>query len=138
MDAHVFIDNSNVFGGAQRAAEAIEPGIVRKSVRVYYKNLFKLIENGFRPVTRVLAGSLPPGNDSLWDHARNKGYDTDLLHRVDRDDGRVAEQGWMKLSISRLPTLFSTLTRLKPWFSLLATAMTRTSERASFSKFAAH
>lgn len=37
LDAHVFIDNSNVFGGAQRAAEAIEPGIVRKSVRVYYK-----------------------------------------------------------------------------------------------------
>ena len=93
LDAHVFIDNSNVFGGAQRAAETVEPGVVRKSVRVYYKNLFKLIENGFRPVTRVLAGSLPPGNDSLWDHARNKHYDTDLLHRVDRDDGRVVEQG---------------------------------------------
>lgn len=93
MDAHVFIDNSNVFGGAQRAAELLEPGVVRKSVRVYYRNLFRLIENGFNPVTRVLAGSLPPGNETLWEHARSKGYDPDLLHRVDRDDGRLAEQG---------------------------------------------
>lgn len=93
MDAHIFIDNSNVFGGAQRASEKLEPDSVRKSVRVYYKNLFKLIENGFSPVTRVLAGSLPPGNEQLWENSRALGYNPDLLHRVDKDDGRLAEQG---------------------------------------------
>lgn len=93
LDAHFFIDNSNVFGGAQLASEKLEPGAVRKSVRIYYKNLFKLIENGFNPVTRVLAGSLPPGNESLWEHARGLGYDPDLLKRVAKDDGRLVEQG---------------------------------------------
>ncbi|MBC3465037.1 NYN domain-containing protein [Pseudomonas sp. RW10S2] len=93
MDAHIFIDNSNVFGGAQRAAEKLEPGSVRKSVRIYYRNLFKLIEDGFKPVTKILAGSLPPGNEPLWEYSRAQGYNTDLLHRVDRDDGRLAEQG---------------------------------------------
>ena len=93
LDAHIFIDNSNVFGGAQLASEQIEPSSVRKSVRIYYKHLFKLIENGFNPVTRVLAGSLPPGNESLWEHSRGLGYDPDLLQRVARDDGRLAEQG---------------------------------------------
>jgi hypothetical protein len=41
----------------------------------------------------VLAGSVPPGNDYLWEHARQWGYNTDLLKRVERDDGRLAEQG---------------------------------------------
>lgn len=93
MDAHFFVDNSNVFGGAQLASEKFEPGAVRKSVRIYYKNLFKLIENGFNPITRVLAGSLPPGNESLWEHARGYHYDPDLLKRVASDNGRLVEQG---------------------------------------------
>jgi hypothetical protein len=41
----------------------------------------------------VLAGSVPPGNEELWKHARACSYDTDLLRRVDRDDGRLSEQG---------------------------------------------
>jgi hypothetical protein len=43
--------------------------------------------------TRVLAGSVPPGNDALWDHCRAAGYDTDLLRRVENDAGRLVEQG---------------------------------------------
>lgn len=93
MDAHIFIDNSNAFGGAQLASEKLEPGSVRKSVRIYYKHLFRLIESGFTPVTRVLAGSLPPGNETLWEHSKGLGYDPDLLQRVTKDDGRLAEQG---------------------------------------------
>ena len=93
MDSHIFIDNSNIFGGAQRAAATHEPEAVWMAVRLYYRNFFQLLERETNPVTKVLAGSVPPGNEVLWEHARRYGYNTDLLHRIERDDGRLVEQG---------------------------------------------
>ena len=93
MDAHIFIDNSNAFGGAQRAAAQQEPNAVWLAVRIYYRNLFALVERQLNPVTRILAGSVPPGNEPLWDGARRCGYNTDLLRKVEKDDGRLVEQG---------------------------------------------
>ena len=92
MPAHVFVDNSNIIGGAQRAAASIEPSVPRYAVRVYFRNLFALIEDGRETNTRVLAGSIPPGNEMLWEYARDHNYDTDLLRRVRADDGRLVEQ----------------------------------------------
>ena len=93
MDAHIFIDNSNIFQGARRAAEIREPDAVRQAVRVYYQNFFRLIEDGVNPLTRVLGGSGPAGNEELWNYARQAGYDTDLLRPVAKDDGSIGEQG---------------------------------------------
>jgi hypothetical protein len=93
MGAHIFVDNSNIFGGAQRAANTHEPGAVWMSVRLYYRNFFRLIEHGHQPETRELAGSVPPGNEALWDYAREGGYNTDLLEKIEEDDGNLAEQG---------------------------------------------
>ncbi|WP_457333712.1 NYN domain-containing protein [Rhizobacter sp. P5_C2] len=93
MNAHIFVDNSNIFQGARRAAQTSEPTVDRAQVRVYYKNFFELIERGYSPVTRVLAGSVPPGNDDLWHYSREAGYSTDLLRRVDTVDGGSKEQG---------------------------------------------
>jgi hypothetical protein len=91
MARHVFVDNSNIYGGAQRAAKIIEPTAHWLSIRVYYRNFFKLIE-GEGVATRVLGGSVPPGADALWQTARDLGYNTDLLRRVEQDDGRLTEQ----------------------------------------------
>jgi hypothetical protein len=91
MARHVFVDNSNIYGGAQLAASGIEPGGHWLSVRVDYRNLFRLIE-GDDVATRILAGSVPPGNEALWQTVRDLGYDTDLLIRVEQDDGRLGEQ----------------------------------------------
>lgn len=94
MATHIFVDNANIFGGAQRAAKTIEPQVPWQAIRVYYENFFKLLEHGHRDVkTRVLGGSVPPGNDELWEYARKARYNTDLLKRVDSDDGRLVEQG---------------------------------------------
>jgi hypothetical protein len=90
--AHVFVDNSNVFGGAQRAAATLEPAAPWLAIRVYYRNLFRLVEGRHQIGLRVLAGSVPPGNDDLWDYARDQGYATDLLRRVEDDEGRLVEQ----------------------------------------------
>ena len=92
MARHVFIDNSNIYGGAQRAAPTLEPGVVWPAVRVYFRNLVQLIERGGGVATRVLAGSVPPGSEDLWEHARRLGYNTDILRRVASDDGRLVEQ----------------------------------------------
>jgi hypothetical protein len=91
QQVHLFVDNSNVIGGAQRAALERE-GAPWMAVRVYWRNFFQLIEGSMLPATRLLAGSLPPGNEELWEYSRKYGYDTTLLRRVQRDDGRLAEQ----------------------------------------------
>lgn len=92
MSAHVFIDNSNIFYGAQRAAKVREAHIPRFAIRIYFKHLARLVEKPHKIATRVLAGSVPPGNDELWQHARDAGYNTDLLRKIERDDGTLGEQ----------------------------------------------
>lgn len=41
----------------------------------------------------MLAGSVPPGNEALWEAAKEAGFDTTLLRRVESDTGRLVEQG---------------------------------------------
>ena len=54
----------------------------------------EIIEDGRNAFTRVMAGSVPPGNEDLWKHARSYGYETDCLKRVaDDDTGKLVEQG---------------------------------------------
>lgn len=93
IQGHIFVDNSNLFIGAQVTAQRLEPAIPKGSIRVYYRNLFQLIEQSYLPVKRVLAGSVPPGNDHLWNHAKAWGYDTALLRRIAIDAGKQREQG---------------------------------------------
>jgi len=93
MPAHIFIDNSNMLGGATRFAATAEPQVPWQAIRLYFRNFAQLIEAGHTVHTRVLGGSLPPGNDALWDHARNQGYDTSLLQKIETNDGRLIEQG---------------------------------------------
>lgn len=91
-ESHIFMDNSNIFGGAQRAAKENE-NAPWPSVRVDYNNLFRLLMYGkHHHRTSMLAGSVPPGNEALWKAARDAGFDTTLLRRVETDDGRLIEQ----------------------------------------------
>jgi hypothetical protein len=91
IGAHIFVDNSNVIAGAQEVARLREDA-PWPAVRIYWRNFFRLVEHHYQPVTRMFAGSLPPGNEALWQYARENGYDTSLLKRVARDDGRTGEQ----------------------------------------------
>lgn len=91
LGAHIFVDNSNVIAGAQDAARLRE-NAPWPAVRIHWRNFFRVAEGNYRPLTRVFAGSLPPGNDALWKYARDNGYDTSLLKRVASDDGKIREQ----------------------------------------------
>lgn len=93
MKTHIFLDNSNIFGGAQRAAAEKEKA-PWPAVRVDYKNLFRVLRHGkMNTGVSMLAGSVPPGNEALWTAAKEAGFDTTLLHKVPADTGRLSEQG---------------------------------------------
>jgi hypothetical protein len=76
VKTHIFLDNSNIFGGAQRVAAEKEKA-PWPCVRVDYRNLFRVLRYGkFNAGVSMLAGSVPPGNDALWaaaNEARSNG-----------------------------------------------------------------
>jgi hypothetical protein len=92
---HIFIDNSNIYGGAQAVALEREKVPTWKCVRLNYQNLFRLIRYQRTNIrTVMLAGSVPPGNEALWDAAREAGCDTTLLRKIRwPDGGGFQEQG---------------------------------------------
>lgn len=91
---HIFLYNSNIFGGAQRVAVEREKVPTWQCVRVDYSNLFRLLRYGkAHDGVSLLAGSVPPGNEALWEAARVAGFDTTLLRRVTADNGKLVEQG---------------------------------------------
>jgi len=93
MAVHVFFDNSNVIWGARYACIDLEPQVYEYAIRLHFENLFSLIEGGRDITTKVLAGSAPPSCDALWAYAEKHGYTTDLLRKVEREDGTLGEQG---------------------------------------------
>ena len=93
MAIHVFYDNSNVWGGAQKMRSELEPEIPWVALRINYGYIFNLLEQGRRANTKVLGGSVPPSCEELWDFARSRHYETNLLKRVEKDDGSIGEQG---------------------------------------------
>jgi len=90
---HVFFDNSNIYGGACDMRKINEPKSHWAAFRIYYRNHFQLIEHSRVVDEALLAGSVPPSCEGLWKYARAQGYSTDLLRRVEKDDGSVGEQG---------------------------------------------
>ena len=93
MGLHVYIDNSNLFGGALRCAASMESEVPRYAVRIDFRNFITLVERSRHRSVGVWAGSVPPGNEELWSHARALGYNVDLLRRIQEDDGKLLEQG---------------------------------------------
>ena len=89
---NLFYDHSNVLGCGQHTAVAKgEKGFPH--FRIYFPNLFEAVVAG-REVSRAhLAGSVPPNNEKLWEYAEQAGFDTSLLKRVQKDNGRMGEQG---------------------------------------------
>jgi hypothetical protein len=129
MHTHIFLDNSNIFGGAQSAARAKE-GAFWPCVRIDYQRLFRLLlHNKCNRRTSMLAGSVPPGNEALWQAARDAGFDTTLLRRVDSDSGRLVEQGVDEAIHLRIANIL--LDSDVPGTIVLATGDGKTTEQGS-------
>lgn len=91
MPIHIFYDNSNIWLGSGHCRAEKEPHIPGYLLRIYFKNLFSLVISGRDVATKELSGSLPPECDALWDYARENGFNTNLLYRID-DGKRIREQ----------------------------------------------
>jgi hypothetical protein len=85
LAAHVFVDTTNIFFGARDTAARVEPDAPSIAVRLYYPNLFRLIEGRDQIATRVLAGSIVGPREALTSLARRAGYETMLFDIVARD-----------------------------------------------------
>jgi len=92
MAVHIFVDSSNIYGGVQTAAEAIEPAANKAALRLHYRNFFALLEDERDVGTKIIAGSVTPANSVVFKFATECGYEADLLRRVGNDDGSESEQ----------------------------------------------
>lgn len=92
MAVHVFWDNSNIWLSAQNLCKLNEPGIPVSAMRISFHKLDEFVLNEREATTKVISGSIPPDCDSLWEKARRLGYDTNLLKRVESEEGMTKEQ----------------------------------------------
>lgn len=131
--AHIFMDNSNIFGVAQKTAAERE-GAPWPCVRIDYANLFRLLMYGKENrATSMLAGSVPPGNEALWATANAAGFDTTLLRRVENDTGRLVEQGVDEAIHLRIANVLidAMIEKIDPGIIVLATGDGGTTEQGS-------
>jgi hypothetical protein len=82
--AHIFIDHSNMWGGARGASRLKNPTCPDISARVSIKHLDRLLVGRRSGVsTKIVSGGIPPGMEGVWAEYQNHGYDTQRLVRDD-------------------------------------------------------
>lgn len=87
---HVFWDNSNVFIGAQVAAQKKEARIGAQGLRLQFDALFNLARAGRTVGRAVCVGSVPPELEAVWQQLQKTGIEIELYERG-QESGR--EQG---------------------------------------------
>jgi NYN domain-containing protein len=105
MTVHVFWDNSNIYGGMMDAQKILEPDVPKVAMRIDFVNLVNLVHQGRPTGNLVLAGSVPPECQALWQHAEKHGYDTKLLKRVDNKEQAVDEVLHLRIASTLLELL---------------------------------
>lgn len=79
---HIFIDHSNIWGGARLASKIRAPKISDIRARVSVRTLDKLLSRGKKGITtKVVSGGVPPGMEVVWTEYQKVGYDTQRLFR---------------------------------------------------------
>jgi hypothetical protein len=75
LPVYIYVDNSNIFGGAQ----LMDDGTKDTTVRVNIRKLIRLVEHDqgrqLFIVRRFVAGSFPPANSRVWEIYRTDGYE---------------------------------------------------------------
>ena len=84
---HVFVDNSNIFIGAQ----TLPDGSKDYRSRVKVEKLAELVEQKRYCATRVVVGSKPPSTNKIWRRWQNSGYLVRLGTREKDGSGKQSE-----------------------------------------------
>jgi hypothetical protein len=79
---YIFVDHSNLWGGARWASKCIDPAKNDHDARVSIKAFNKLI-GGRRDgvISKIVSGGIPPGMEGLWEEYQRNGFDTQRLIR---------------------------------------------------------
>ena len=88
---HLFIDHSNMWGGARCASRVRDPEIPEDTARIGVRSLDTILGGRRQGVsTKVVSGGVPPGMEGLWTEYQRFGYDTQRLFR---------DQHWKERSV---------------------------------------
>jgi hypothetical protein len=79
---HIFIDHSNIWGGARLANRVRHPKIPDDLARLNVRKLDQILGGTkIGTSTRIVSGGIPPGMEGLWAEYQRHGYDTQRLFR---------------------------------------------------------
>lgn len=99
----IYWDNSNIFHAAQELAEERNGGFdPRRRVRIDFEKMFRLA-HADRPIAKaVVAGSVPPALQELWNQLSGQGIAVKLFKRgeVERGEQNMPDY-WLQLQMAR-------------------------------------
>lgn len=79
---HVFIDHSNMWGGARLASRVRHPNVADSRARISVRALDRALGGTRQGVaSKIVSGGVPPGMEGLWQEYQNHRYDTQRLFR---------------------------------------------------------
>jgi hypothetical protein len=78
----IYIDHSNMWGGARWASKTKDPAIDDSRARISVKKLDRVLSRRRLGLDRkVVSGGVPPGMEVVWADYESCGYDTQRLFR---------------------------------------------------------
>lgn len=99
MTLHLFWDNSNIWLSGRNVCSMVEPGH-EQNFRIHFARLLEVVK-AQRPLeTAVVAGSLPPDNDALWDTFSRLGVKVIKQERGNQTGGEVAVDEVLQLDMA--------------------------------------
>ena len=79
---HIFVDHSNMWGGARCASKIHYPKVDDERARISARGLDRVLRGTRRGTsTKVVSGGVPPGLEGMWSEYQKAGYDTQRLFR---------------------------------------------------------
>jgi len=79
---HIFIDHSNIWGGARLASRIRNPAKPDGDARLSVRKLDQVLGGRDQGVsTKIVSGGIPPGMEMVWTEYQAAGYDTQRLYR---------------------------------------------------------
>src|SRR5437867_870718 len=79
---HIFIDHSNIWGGARLASRIRDPKRPESDARLSIRKLDQVLGGRDCGVTtKIVSGGIPPGMETVWTEYQGAGYDTQRLFR---------------------------------------------------------
>ncbi len=79
---HIFVDHSNMWGGARLASRILSPDQPDMSARVKIRELDTVLGGRRQGTsTKIVSGGIPPGMEGVWAEYERCGYDTQRLFR---------------------------------------------------------